>query len=330
MRNPKVSIIIVNWNGGKVFEDCLRSVKGLKYPNFELIIFDNGSTDGTQKYATLRSKENLGFVGGNNKGVKIATGKYILLLNNDTKVPAYLLNVLINKMENDKNIGILQPKIYLMDKPGYLDNAGSFLNTLGFGNHWGFMEKDRKEFDKEREIFSAKGACLMTRKEIVDKIGLFDEDYFAYFEESDFCWRVWMSGWRVLYYPKTFIYHKLGFTSNKLSMLNLSFHSLKNRIQSFIKNFEFSNLFFYLSIHLLVLTCLMLVYLLELRLEKALMVIKAFQWNIKNLRKTLEKRKLVQKLRVKKDKEVLPIIMQSANFFSFLSHFFETEKNFKR
>src|SRR6266404_1442147 len=284
MSKPLVSIIIVNWNGGKVFEDCLESLRKLRYTNYEIIVFDNGSTDGTDRFATIKSRKNIGFVGGNNEGFKKARGKYILFLNNDTTVSPDLLNVMASKMEKDETIGALQPKIYLMDKPGYLDNAGSFLNTFGFSNHWGFMEKNGKEFDHEREIFSAKGACLMTRKDIIDKIGLFDGDYFAYFEESDFCWRLWICGFKVLYYPKTYIYHKLGFTSRKILDINFSFHTLKNRIESFIKNFELIYLFIFLSVHLFFLGILGFVYLVQLKFERVSVVIKAVGWNVRNLR----------------------------------------------
>src|SRR5258708_30274402 len=131
MKEPLVSIIIVNWNGGRVFEDCLESLKNLKYPNYELIVFDNVSNDGTEKYATIQSNKNLGFVGGNNKAIKRASGKYILLLNNDTKVPDDLLNVLVSKIESDSRIGVIQPKILIMDSPYYLDNAGSFITKIG-------------------------------------------------------------------------------------------------------------------------------------------------------------------------------------------------------
>lgn len=329
MPKPLVSILIVNFNGGEVFKKCLQSLKKLQYQNYEIIIFDNGSSDGTQKLATVKSTKNLGFVGGNNEAFKKAKGKYILLLNNDTTVSPNLLDVVVAKMERDKTIGVLQPKIYLMDKPNYLDNAGSFLNTFGFTNHWGFLKKDSKEFDNEREIFSAKGACLMTRKNIIEKIGLFDSDYFNYFEESDFCWRVWLAGWRVIYFPKTFIYHKLGYTSRMLSPIDVNFHSLKNRLQSFIKNFELFNLIIYGGTHVFVLVCLIFVYLLELEIEKAAMVEKAIWWNILNFRKSLRKRKQVQKYRKLEDKVLLAKIMQSVNIPSFISHFFATEKSFK-
>src|SRR3989344_7353611 len=204
-KNPLVSIIIVNWNGGEVLRDCLRSLGKIKYPKWELILVDNGSTDGSEMLVLnlklkaeslklIRNKINVGFAKANNRGCKKISGKYVLLLNNDTKVTPKFLTTLVDRMENDPTIGVVQPKIKLMDKPGYLDNAGSFFTRIGFLQHWGFLRKDTREFDEEREIFSAKGACMLIRRKVVENVGLFDEEFFSHFEESDFCWRVWLSG----------------------------------------------------------------------------------------------------------------------------------------
>src|SRR5688572_5204665 len=130
-----VSIIIVNYNGEKVLEDCLKSTEKISYPKVEIILVDNGSTDESlnivsryKKVKLIKNDLNLGFAPANNQGDKIAKGEYILLLNNDTKVPANFLAPMIEKMELDSTIGAMQPKIYLIDQSDRLDNAGSFLN----------------------------------------------------------------------------------------------------------------------------------------------------------------------------------------------------------
>src|SRR5690606_38016835 len=113
MKNKKlVSIIIVNWNGKEVLENCLRSLKGINYPNWELILVDNGSTDGSEKISTkhtlIKNNTNVGFATANNQGYKKAKGEYILLLNNDTKVTKNFLTEMVEKMENDNTIGAIQ------------------------------------------------------------------------------------------------------------------------------------------------------------------------------------------------------------------------------
>src|SRR5260221_2758489 len=327
MTKPKVSIIVVNYNGGKVFEDCLKSLKKLTYPNYELIIFDNGSTDGTQKYATHKSDKNLGFVGGNNKGLEKANGKYVLLLNNDTTVPTNLLDILVARMEKDETIGVVQPKIYLMDRAGYLDNAGSFFTKIGFLEHWGFNKKDSREFEKEVEIFSAKGACMLIRKDLIDKIGLFDDDYFAYFEESDFCFRVWISGFKVLFFPKTFIYHKVGFTTKTQNVNFLNYLYYRNRINSLIKNLEFKNLIWIFPLHIFISFGIGFVFLIRGSVSNFLMIMRAIKWNFVNLNKTLNKRKKIQKYRIFSDKEIFERVGRAVNFGKFFNDFKRVEKD---
>jgi GT2 family glycosyltransferase len=277
--------------------------------------------------ATIKSKKNLGFAGGNNLGFTKAKGKYILLLNNDTTVKADLLEVLVKKMESDNNLGAIQPKIYLMDKKGYLDNAGSFITRIGFLDHWGFNQKDSTEFNKEKEIFSAKGACMIIRKDLIDKIGLFDEDYFAYFEESDFCWRVWIAGYKILYYPKTYINHKVGFTTKTQNVTYLNYLYYRNRICSLIKNLELKNLIVIYPVHIVISFGIAFVFLFRGRLESFLLIMRAIKWNFVNLHSTIEKRKHIQKLRKVNDNYIFNEVGKNIDWKKFFGDFKRVEKD---
>ena len=325
-----VSVIIVNWNGGKVFEKCLKFLKKIDYPNCELIIVDNGSKDGTDRFAQIKNRKNLGFAPANNQGLKVAKGKYILLLNNDTKVSKDLLSVLVSKMESDPSVGVIQPKILMMDKKGYLDNAGSFLTRIGFLEHWGFGEKDSIEFSKEKEVFSAKGACILIRRDVVQKVGLFDNDFVSYFEESDFCWRVWLVGLRVIYYPQTYIYHKVGFTIQRLDVGQINYHYFKNRITSLIKNLETYNLFIILPVHIAVSVGIAIIFLIKGKLKSASIIIKAIKWNIKNIKVILQKRRDTQMLRKISDKELFLKLSRPVNFKKFYGDFKRVEKDINK
>lgn len=337
---PKVSIIITNYNGGQILLDCLESLKKLNYPNFEVILIDDCSIDnsfeeaiknkGILKLNGFKNKKNLGFVGANNEGLKLTDGDYILLLNNDTKVSKNLLSVLVDKMENDPKIGAVQPKIKMMDNPDILDNAGSFLTRTGFLIHWGFGKKDSKEFDSERIIFSAKGACLMTRREIINKIGLFDQDFVSYMEESDFCWRVWHAGYTVYFLPQTYIYHKLGFSYSKISPEIVNYNSFKNRILSLYKNLETKNLFLILVPHLIIILILSFYYLLKLQFSKSGMIIDAIIWNIRNIKISARKRKVIQEMRVVGDDELFKQVMKKFNLKEMFTHFLKVEANFNK
>jgi hypothetical protein len=340
-RQPLVSIIMANWNGGDVYRNCLGSLSEINYSNWELIVIDNGSSDGTTdisldpKYKIdhsklIKNKVNVGFAPANNQGDKIAKGKYLLLLNNDTLVDPDFLNVLVEKMEKEKDLGVIQPKIRIMDNPQYLDNAGSFLTRIGFLHHWGFMQKDRKEFNKEKEVFTTKGACMLIRKSIVDKIGLFDNDFMSYFEESDFCWRVWLTGNRVLFYPKTHIFHKVGFTIKRLDVGNLNWHYYKNRICSLIKNLGAANLLIILPTHLFISLGISLAFLFKGQLKNALIIWQAIWWNIVNLGKTLKKRKKIQKMRIVSDGFIFDRLSVAVDWKAFLGDFKRIEKDLKK
>lgn len=339
--SPLVSLIIVNWNGGEVFNNCIKSLVKVNYPNWELLVVDNGSNDGsenlfknfnlpTEKITLIKNQRNLGFAMANNQGVKRARGDFILLLNNDTKVVPNLLTVLVNRASRDHTLGVIQPKIELMDKKGYLDNAGSFFTRIGFLQHWGFLQKDSSFFNKERLIFSAKGACMFIRSSLIKKIGLFDSDFISYFEESDFCWRVWLSGYKVLFYPKTKIYHKVGFTIRRLNVTKLNYHYYKNRICSLIKNLEFSNLLIVLSFHLAISLGIALAFLLKLQISNSLIIFKSFVWNIKHLPATFKKRRLIQQKRVVYDKQIFKNLMQPISWKKYLEDFKRIEKDLDR
>lgn len=332
-QQPLVSIIIVNWNGGEVFKQCLKSLYKIDYPNWELIVVDNGSTDGSDSFIksqVIHNNKNVGFAKANNQGYRLAKGKYILLLNNDTKVESDFLTRMVEKMEGDRSLGVIQPKILLMDKKGYLDNAGSYFTRIGFLEHWGFMQKDGLGFSKEKEIFSAKGACMLIRKEVIKRVGLFDADFVSYFEESDFCWRVWLAGFRVIFYPQVKIYHKLGFTIRRLDVLNLNYHYYKNRICSLIKNLGGENLFTVLTAHILISLGIMVVFLVRFHPRTALLIVKALGWNIVYLSATLNKRKKIQSFRKTTDKEIFTKLSSPIKWKKYFNDFRRIEVDLKR
>jgi GT2 family glycosyltransferase len=272
----------------------------------------------------------LGFAQANNQGCEVARGKYILLLNNDTLVEPDFLSKLVSRIEKDSSLGVIQPKIYMMDKPGYLDNCGSFLTRIGFLSHWGFGEKDGKEFNSEREIFSAKGACMLIRREVIEKVGLFDPDFVSYFEESDFCWRVWLGGWKVLFYPETSICHKIGFTIRRLDVVNLNFHYYKNRISSLTKNLGTFNLLTILPLHLAISFGIFISMLLRGRAKESLIIVKAILWNVIFLPKLLKKRAWVQKMRKLGDRELFKKILLPVNWSKFYGDFKRVETDLRR
>ena len=301
-----VSIIVLNWNGRKFLKNCLDSLTQLTYPRVEIIVVDNNSSDGScefvktnyQKVILIENKENCGFAKGNNIGFKASTGDYILILNNDTVVTSNFLSPLIKDFENDPEIACLQPQIRLSKNKKLLDGVGGFLTFTGFLYHFGYL-KDRmlSKYNKKMKIFSAKGACMLLRRKTIEKVGLFDENFFIFFEETDLCFRLWLAGYSVVYEPESVIYHLGGgdtTSSNSYQHERRLYMSLKNMLCCYLKNFGTINLLIILPIFIFSQACLAFYYLITLKIKLMITILKAFLWNIINIEETLKKRSIIQ------------------------------------
>ena len=226
---PKVCIVILNWNGKDITSKCLDSVRGITYPNYEVILIDNGSSDGSQEHfkknyqwiTFIENPKNLGFTGGNNIGIKIGLEKkadYILLLNNDTVADPSFLDELINAGESRKDVGILNPKIYYYDNPDILWYAGGRVSIFrGIPIHLGYQKKDEGQYDDSCEVNFITGCAFLIKRDVIEKIGILDENLFIYSEDLDWCFRAFKAGYKGLYVPSSKIWHKEGMDSKKNS-----------------------------------------------------------------------------------------------------------------
>lgn len=318
MHDPLVSIIIVNWNGRVLLEDCLSSLLGISYRNKEVIFVDNASTDDSLEYAKktypgmkiIQNSKNLGYAQGHEEAFEKAKGELVLLLSTDTIVKENMLSAMVAAIYKEKNIGAVMPKLLMYPNINLIDSIGSFFVRSGVSYHYG-REKDSKLpiYNKKMEIYSAKGACLLFKKEVLEKTGLFDKDYFAYFEETDLCHRIWLAGYKVIYIPDTKVYHKGAGTSKKIARAYIQFHSFKNRLMTYLKNLSAVNLIQVLPLTLLVYQAIFILFLLTGKFRIAFAIQGAIIWNVLNIGKTLEKRKYVQeKIREVKDEDFLPNI----------------------
>ena len=222
VKYPKVSIIILNWNGLEDTIECLESLKNITYPNYEVIIVDNGSEGNDAQVLKerfsdyvhlMQNDRNYGFAEGNNIGMRYALEKlnpdYILLLNNDTVVQPYFLTELVDVAQNDSNIGILGPKIYYYSKPQTIDFAGGgLLRRIGHSFHIGAHRTDKGQYDRLTEVDFITGCALLIGTGVVDRIGLLDPDYFVYSEDLDWCVRAKDAGYRIIFVPQAKIWHK--------------------------------------------------------------------------------------------------------------------------
>lgn len=310
--NGVVSVIIVNWNGKHFLKTCLSSLFEQAYKKLDVILVDNASKDGSVEYVkkyfpkvrVLINKDNLGFAEGNNVGYREVKGEYVLFLNNDTRVTKTFITEALKVLESDKKVAGVQSKILLMDESTHLDAIGAFLTRTGFLFNFAIGKKDNPNYHKEFELYSAKGACMLFKKNLLDKTlvnkEVFDNRYFCYFEETDMCHRVWIAGYKILFAPNSIIYHKMGGTSTKLNNAFVQYHSFKNRLNSYIKNLTVSEFLIIFPFHLLLCEGFALYSLLKGNWQIFIAVQKAVWWNIVQISVTLKKREFIQK-RIRKN-----------------------------
>jgi GT2 family glycosyltransferase len=311
--NPLVSVVIVNWNGLKWLKGCLPGLKKQTYKKIEIIVVDNSSADGSVRWMRdnfpeiriITNSENLGFSHANNIGYQASKGSYVLFLNNDTRVTGNFISELVKTLDSSSDIGGAQSKILLMDKPDTLDSIGAFLTPTGFLYHYRFMEKDKPEYDKQIDLYTVKGACMMFKRGVLKKVeidsNIFDPDYFAYFEETDLCHRIWLTGHRIVYAPRSVIYHKMGATSGGMDNSFVQYHSFKNRIRTYLKDLGAGGLFVILPLHLAACEAFSVIALIKGNLPLFLMIHRAIFWNLFNLGNTLKLRRKIQPKRTMGD-----------------------------
>jgi GT2 family glycosyltransferase len=223
---PKISVIIINFNNPFDTQECIHSLMKNEFNSYELILVDNGSTDNSRerlkdlisKYSNLTfitNKNNLGFAGGNNDAVKSARGDYILLLNNDTIVKDDFLAGLMKQASENPDATIFCPKIFFYDRPDTIWFAGGYIDWKNEGAHIGYEKKDNHAYDTAVICAYVTGCAMLIKKEVINKIGLFDESFFAYQEDVDFCVRARKAGYKCMYIPYPHVWHKAGLTSKK-------------------------------------------------------------------------------------------------------------------
>lgn len=340
MKNePLISVIIVNWNGKSLLKDCLDAITKVNYKNFEILFVDNSSVDNSvefvkKNYPSVKvfvNKENLGVGGGFEVGLSKVRGQAVLLLNTDAVVQRNLLTNLVKSLYSDKRIGAVQPKLVLYPNKNLIDSIGCFFLSTGDLYHFG-REKDPNAplYNKRMEIFSTKGACMLIKTEVLHKIGLFDKDFFAYFEDTDFCIRMLLAGYGILYDPIETVFHRGGATSKNIMHSKILFHSYKNRIFSYLKNFSLKYLAKVLPLTLLLYQIAFLGYIFTGRFQYALAVQKGIFWNITNLKSILKKRKYIQEnIRKISDDEYVPRLTKSVGLMYYWYQFFGGIEKYK-
>ncbi len=247
---PTVAVVILNFNGKDFLKKFLPSVIDHSHEFAEVIVADNASTDGSIEMLSenfplirlIQNSSNRGFSTGYNLALNQIDADYYILLNSDIEVTAGWIEPVINMMEHDKNIAACQPKILSYNQKDYFEYAGAgggFIDSYGYpfcrGRLFQEIERDEGQYDDEAEVFWASGACMFVRAELFHKMGGLDDDFFAHMEEIDFCWRLKNAGYKIMYCPRSVVYHIGGGTLPK-SSARKTYLNFRNNLSLLYKN----------------------------------------------------------------------------------------------
>ena len=251
-------MVIVNWNRRELLRACLASLAGQRGVNFETIVVDNGSSDGSAETAeqfgarVIRNPGNRGFCAANNQGIAAATGEFIALLNNDAEAEPDWLAELHRACSRSPEVGMAASKVLVWEDPKRIDKAGHLIFPDGQNRGRGTGAVDEGQFDREEEVLWPDGCAAMYRKRMLEEIGGFDEDLFAYGDDAELGLRARIAGWRCWYAPRAVVRHHRGSTMGKGSAARLRLIE-RNRVLLAVKLFPWSLLWlnpFYFALRL--------------------------------------------------------------------------------
>jgi GT2 family glycosyltransferase len=317
--SPLLSILILHYNADTL-RDCLTSLWLVASAETEVVLVDNGSERNVARLAEafgfvryVRADQNLGFAGGNNFGLSHCRGKYVLLLNDDVVVNGDFAKVLSTYLDQHPQVGIVQGKMILPRFDSRLDVCGSFLTRYGLPYNYGFLKTDEPKYQASYPVFCGKGACLMFRREIIDRIGgfLFDDDFFCYYEESDFCHRAWIAGYEVHFVPSPPIQHFMGSTSGASQSSFVLRYYLRNMAFSLLSNLSFSSRLRILPLFFLSFLISMVIAALMFKWSQFAAHWGAITYCALRYGKIVQRRRVVKEIRVQSDRQIFAKVLRT-------------------
>lgn len=227
MSEPQVSVIVLNYNGKPFLDACVASLEAQTFQDFELILVDNASQDGSwdhmvakweDRHLLINNETNLGYAEGNNVGLRRARGRFLVVLNNDTEVAPNWLEELVNAADQYPDYGMFASQIRSYSAPEVLDTIGVILYRDGMSRGLGRLEPAAR-YEEPRDVFAPSGCAGFYRREMLEAVGFFEKDYFAYCEDTDLGFRGQLAGFRCRYVPTARVYHHYSATAGKYSPL---------------------------------------------------------------------------------------------------------------
>ncbi|RXK88287.1 glycosyltransferase family 2 protein [Chlorobaculum sp. 24CR] len=321
---PAVTVIIPHLRNRPMLDACLDALRKTTFRDFSVLVVDNGGEDSDlaaleSRYpdlAVLRLPANAGYAGGCNAGLKLATSRYVVFLNDDTVVEPEWLGCLVAAAESDPAVGALQPKILSLPERrqgrrvfDYAGAAGGLFDRLGFpyclGRSFGGREVDAGQYDHPRDIFWASGVALFARREAVERLGGFEESFFMHMEEIDLCWRMSLVGYRVRSAPQSVAWHEGGASLAEGSPLKV-YYNHRNALLTLLRNRSAAPLIALLPLRLALEAAALLYYLAGGKegMARAAQVARAFIDVLWRLPETLRQRRSIQRARTVGDREL--------------------------
>jgi len=307
--NGKINIIIVTHNSEKDIEECLMSIYKQTYRNFDIIVVDNASSDKTLERARqfpnvkiISNPRNVGYSGGNNIGYENTDGDYITILNPDTIVDKNWLSELMKTLANNVKVGIVTPKVLMYDHKGIINTCGNDVHFTGLGFSRGINEQERY-YDNPEYLFTPAGCSFVIKREVIEKVGFFDEDFFLRSEVPDLAWRTHLAGYKCKYVPTSKVFHKYSFKMNSFWY----YVTERGRFLLMLKNYTYRSLVL-IFLPLIVTEMLTWGYALLKGKEFVLSKVLAYKWIIRSRHKICRKRQSIHKIRRITDREIFRML----------------------
>jgi len=315
---PLVSVLVLNYNGLRFLNDCFSSLLEASYPNQEIIMIDNLSTDDSVSYMEkhfptvkiFQNGINGGFSLAYNNAFKIAKGTYFVILNNDVKVDKAWLEPMVTLCESDDRIGAVQPKLLSMLEPRkfeYAGASGGHLDKYGYaftrGRIFDFVEEDKGQYEDEAEVFWTTGAAMFVRSEALKCSGDMDVDFVHHYEEIDLCYRINLAGFILKVCPKSIVYHYGGGIISYESYKKMYWNH-RNSVFMMLKNLESHNLVWFIPSRILLDAMTLGWAILKFDTRRIRALIHAWFWLLFHPVLIVQKRKEVKKRRVIRDNEL--------------------------
>lgn len=319
--NPKVSIIIPNWNGRLLLEQFMPSVVNLNYPSFEVVLLDNASSDESVSFLEdhyplvriVRHPRNDGTAEGSNVGARAARGEFLFFISNDMWLEPDVLALMVPHLEKNSGVGICTLKMRRITADGQrlktLDSVGGVIDIFGFPYPRGVNEEDCGQWDEPAEIGFSFGGALLIRRSLYEQLGGYDPAFFTLVDDIDLSWRVRLLGFTVIAEPRAVLYHRASATLNTPAFKRAyrRFLSERNTIRTLLKNYQWINLAWILPGHLGLLLAEGLFFLMARQWALAGAGPRAIAWNIRFSGDTLRLRHAIQGLRSVGDKAILKV-----------------------